>query len=180
MPPTDAGAPDAGTDAGLPDAGPPPVVCPPTGPYSSEVGAIGRDVTLMDCDGNEHSLHELCESEAIWIFEYAEWCPPCRSFARDSANPIYERVRDRDVSAWMVISEDGSFGPPDATLCNTIRERYSIEMPVLIDPDGLIQSTFGVAANEVHIVMSEGNRIEWKGHFAGHQVEGRIEQVLAE
>ena len=178
----DAGAGDAGPlDAGL-DGGVDafvPAVCPPVGPYSNGVGDIARDVRLMDCDGVEHSLHELCESEAIWIFEYAQWCPPCRDFARDHANQIYARFRDQGVSAWMVISENNDFDPADATLCATVRERYGIEMPVLFDPEGRLQSTFAVAPNEVQLLMSRGGRIEWKGRYAGSQVEGRIEQLLA-
>ncbi|MCA9610062.1 MAG: redoxin domain-containing protein [Myxococcales bacterium] len=175
----DAGGLDAGltaTDAGSPA----PAICPPVGPFGNAVGDVAPDLVLMDCDGNPHSLHELCEDRAVWLFEYADWCPPCRDFASREANRIYDRfAAGGGFEAYLVISENSSFGEPDADVCAAVRDRYGIHMPVLFDPGTAFEDTFGVASNEVQIVLRDGARIEWKGHYAGDMVEARIEATLA-
>lgn len=160
------------------DAGPPAPICPPAGPTGMGAGDLSPDLTLTDCDGVEHTLYDLCERQAVWLFEFADWCPPCRSFANTDANRIYDRFAGPDFEGWMVISEDSGFDGADAADCAEIRDRYGIHMPVLFDTSGALQSAFGVASNEIHIVLSEGMSIEWVGHYAGDQVESRIEGVL--
>ena len=189
------GGADAGIAAGT-DAGPPAdgggqadasraadggegLVCPPSGPTGSAVGEIAPDLRLMDCDGVEHSLHDLCDRQALWLFEFADWCPPCRTFASSRMNPIYASHASESFEGWMVISADAGFGRPDAADCAEIRSRYGVTMPVLFDPTGAFQTAFGVAANEINIVLSEGARIEWVGHYASSEVDSRITEVLA-
>lgn len=155
-------------------------ICPPVGPFGMRAGEISPDIELVDCEGVTHSLHELCDREVTWLFEFADWCPPCRAFAMSQANAVY----DANVSAhgaafagWMVISETADFGTPDAATCATIRDRYGIHMPVLFDPSGALQSALGVPANEVHVVLTEGARIHWVGQYAARQVATRIESA---
>ena len=176
-----AGA-DAGNDAGPSgtDAGPLAMgpTCPPTGPYGMAAGQIADDITLMDCDGVEHSLHSLCENQAVWLFEFADWCPPCRSFAASEVNSIYDRHAGAGFEGYVIISADAGFGAPDAAECEEIRTRYGIHMPVLYDPTGAFQANFGVASNEINIVLSEGAQIEWIGHYAANMVDSRITSTL--
>jgi hypothetical protein len=47
--------------------------CPPTGGFGTSVGDVLPSVTLQDCDGNSHNLHELCERDAGWIFVFSGW-----------------------------------------------------------------------------------------------------------
>ena len=169
-PPVDAGGP---ADAG------PLSVCPPQAPFGSDPGEVAEDLVLMDCDGVAHSLHELCDRDAVWLFEMADWCPPCRDFASADANRIYDRFEPASFGAWMVVSEDAGFAAADAEDCAAIRDRYGIHMPVLYDPTGAFQAAFGVPSNEVHVVLRRGAVIDWVGHYAGDEVESRIEAVLA-
>lgn len=178
----DAGT-GGGTDAGAPtDAGPPaePSLCPPSGPFGSNEGDVAPDVRLMDCDGVEHSLHELCENDAVWIFEFADWCPPCRSFARNDVNRIYQSYQRPGFEGWMVISAASDGSLPDATLCEEVRSRYGIDMPVLYDPNGDLQRQLDVPSNEINIVLRRGAIIDWVGQYAANQVESRIGEVLAD
>jgi len=176
---TDAGVggTDAGTDAGAPPGGP---TCPPAGPYGTAVNDLAADFTLMDCDGAPHTLHELCDRQAVWLFEFADWCPPCRSFARSEVNRIYERFEGESFAAYFVISEDDGFGEPSAETCAEIRDRYGLTMPVLFDPGTTFEDTLGVASNEVNVVLREGGVIAWKGRYAADRAEGTIEAVLSE
>lgn len=158
-------------------------LCPPAGPFGQRVGDVAPDVTLTDCDGNTHSLHALCEREAVWLFELALWCPPCRDFAMSGANRVYDRFRTEAGDAfegWVVVSEDASFAPATSTTCREVRERYGLHAPVLFDTEGVLQSTFGVASNEVQIVLGPGARIGYVGHYGADEVEAEIARVLAE
>lgn len=70
----DAGTRDAGTrDAGPRDGGHTGPVCPPAGPFGTAVGDTIPNATFRDCDGNFHTLHDLCETRAAWMFVYAGW-----------------------------------------------------------------------------------------------------------
>jgi peroxiredoxin len=173
--------PDAGRDAPItPDAPSVAAMCPPAGPFGTRAGDISPDFTLTDCDGNTHTLHELCEKQVTWLFEFADWCPPCRTFAMSRANTIYDAnvaAHGDAFAGWMVISETSDFGPPSAATCATIRDRYGIHMPVLFDPTGAMQDALGVPANEVQVVLTEGARIDWVGRYAGSEVAARIESA---
>jgi len=69
----DAGPADAGFDAGPGIDEPMEPTCPPEGPYGTQVGDKAADVTLLDCEGEPHTLHDLCPFNAGWIFAYAGW-----------------------------------------------------------------------------------------------------------
>jgi hypothetical protein len=156
-------------------------LCPPAAPFGTEPGDVSADIELLDCDGNTHTLHELCETQVLWLFEYADWCPPCRSFAMSTANAVYDENRAAhpdDFEGWMVISETASFGTPTLATCADVRDRYGVHMPVLIDPTGALQSALGVPANEIHVVLERGARIQWVGHYAGDEVAARIDAAF--
>ncbi len=50
-----------------------PLLCPPPGPHGNAIGDTLANITLSDCDGNSHDLHDLCEAPAAWLFLYAGW-----------------------------------------------------------------------------------------------------------
>ena len=152
--------------------------CPPAAPYGTEVGDVAADAVLFDCDGNEVRLHELCEADVAWIFEFADWCPPCRSFARDDVERIWTTYDPMGVDGYFVISADGDFGAPDQALCNEIRDRYSLSMPVLFDPTGELQTALGINANAWNVLLRPGGVIDWKGKYAESMVEGMIQSRL--
>ena len=192
-PPGDAGAADAaraadtsidaamsGDSTAGPEAGA--QLCPPHAPFGSAVGETSPDVMLMDCDGNAHSLYSLCGRRVVWLFEYADWCPPCRNFAMSGANAIYDRniaAHGAEFEGWMVVSETASFGPATRATCAAVRDRYGTHMPVLIDPSGALQAAFGVAPNEVQILLTRGARVRWIGHYASGEVGAQIDAAFA-
>lgn len=170
-------------DAALeqPDAGAAVEACPPAGPFGQRVGDTAEDVVLMDCDGVEHRLHDLCDRRAVWLFELAAWCPPCRAFAMSEANRVYDRfAASSDFEGWVVISENASFDPATRMDCEEIRARYDLHAPVLFDPEGRFQAAFGVPANEVHVVLGAGAEIRYVDQYAADEVEDRIAAVLTE
>ena len=48
-------------------------ICPPMAPYGTSQGDIVKDAVLVDCDGVEHSVHDLCEKKVTWIFSFSGW-----------------------------------------------------------------------------------------------------------
>jgi len=47
--------------------------CPPAGPYGTGIGDTLPDITLTDCDGGQHHLHDLCAFNVSWFFTFAGW-----------------------------------------------------------------------------------------------------------
>ena len=172
--PADDGAVDAEVDAdALPMAS-----CPPTGPFGTDVGDVAPDVTLLDCEGTEVRLHELCDAPVSWIYHYAEWCPVCRDFA-PSAQMLYERHQADGLAAFIIISADGDFGAPDAALCAEVRMRYGFTMPVLYDATGAFASGLEAPTNAYNLIMTRGMEIVWEGHYADASVEGELAAAFA-
>jgi hypothetical protein len=48
-------------------------LCPPPGPYGTNVGSTMADWSLTDCEGVAHSFHDLCALEAVHIFLFTGW-----------------------------------------------------------------------------------------------------------
>ena len=166
----DAAAPDAATsDAAVVGA-----ACPPVGPFGTAEGDVAADVVLYDCDDQEVRLHSLCDAEAGWIVEYAEWCPVCRTFARDEVESLWQTYSPLGVRGYVVVSADASYGAPTAELCREVQARYDFTIPVLYDPTGALQSGLDVASNAVNVLFTEGMRIAWKGRYEDEEVEGRL------
>jgi len=158
-------------------------LCPPVEPFGQRPGDVAPDLMLTDCDGHLHRLHELCDHQAVWMFQLALWCPPCRDFAANDANRIYDRFRSEapgTFEGWVVVSEDASFEPATRTTCVEVRERYGLHAPVLFDTEGVLSSTFGVPSNEVQIVLGPGARIEYVGRSGSDGIEAEIARVLAD
>ena len=152
--------------------------CPPTGPFGTEVGDVLADATAFDCDGNPVTLHSLCEREVSWVITYADWCSTCRSFAAGSANAIRERYAEDDVDGYIVITEDSSRGVPTTALCAQVRDRYSLEVGVLIDRDGSFSTALGAEGRSHPFVMTEGNVIAWEQYFGDDELSSQIATAL--
>ncbi len=152
--------------------------CPPTGPFGTEVGDVLANATAFDCDGNPVTLHSLCEREVSWVITYADWCSTCRSFAAGSANAIRETYADDDVEGYLVITEDSSRGAPTTALCAQVRDRYSLEIGVLIDRDGSFSAALGAEGRSHPFVMTEGNVIAWEQFFGDSMLSSQIATAL--
>jgi peroxiredoxin len=170
-------------DAAEPDAAPEPDAsiaegsCPPQGPFGGDVGDTVPDIVLSDCDGNLHRIHASC-GKALWIFEYAGWCPPCRAFA-SGMEAMYQSFDHEQVDAWLVIGATADFSPPDANACARIRDLNGLTMPVLYDPEGLVQAAFGIPANDVQLVIDQGSRLVLEGRRARPEdVRTALEAIL--
>ncbi|RLB56873.1 MAG: hypothetical protein DRJ42_02080 [Deltaproteobacteria bacterium] len=152
--------------------------CPPVGPYGTSIGDVAPDVTLLDCDGVEHRLHDLCEAPVSWVFEFAEWCPTCRAFA-PTVQTLYERHQPDGLEAYVVIAAAADFGPPDAALCAEVRDRYGFTMPVLYDTTGAFDAALDAPGNDYNLIMTEGMQLRYEAHYGDSTVEAQLADAFA-
>lgn len=143
------------------------------------VGEVPDDVVLLDCDGNEVRLRDTCEARATWVFMYTGWCPPCQRNARDAAEIAAEFEGD-DFAALFVITQTDESEEPSADYCAGIRERFGLEVPVLIDPDRLLPNAVGAPHFDIDLVMGPGNQILFvEQHAERDDVRAFISETLA-
>ncbi len=174
--PEDVGSPDVGVD--MPpaeDTGPDPdaeedmagPLCPPEAPFGNNVGDTLPSVALEDCDGNEVNIQSLCRAQVGWIFEFAEWCPPCQRLARNM-NDLQAEYAPLGVESIVVISQNSSFRNPNQSDCQRIRDQYNLNnLTVLYDSQGTFRSALGVPANDINILTGPGAEIIFKRQYAG-------------
>ncbi len=171
---------DAAVDAPSFDAGPPPL-CPPPPPYGFEVGDTLANFVVYDCAGTPFRIHELCETDVVWIWELAEWCSPCRRFAGGFYDDIYQRYESaygERFSGLAVITADEELNLPNEAICAELRDRYGIESPLYFDPTGNFRSVLGGLSNDVHAIMTRGMHVEWVMQFGGEFVDRRLRETF--
>ncbi|MFT6399214.1 MAG: peroxiredoxin [Bradymonadia bacterium] len=134
----------------------------------SDIGDVPTDVTLLDCDGNEHSLRELCAEQAAWVFVYTGWCPPCQVNA-GIANEFAAEFASDGFATYFVVSETQTFDEPDADYCSGIRDRFGLTMPVLFDPDQAMPAAAGMPHFDIDIVLGADNELLFAKQHASRE-----------
>ncbi len=143
-------------------------VCPPAGPFGTAEGQVAGDATFLNCEGEEVTLHSLCSSGPVWIYEFAAWCPPCRSFARNDVSSVNASIEEAGGRGYFIISDTADGSDPDADFCQRTREEYGLEeagVEVLVDPSGSLQTALGITSNAWNVLLDGDLTIRWKGHY---------------
>jgi hypothetical protein len=111
------------------DAGPPPA-CPPMRPFGPDVGDVLGTFTVYDCAGTPFEIESLCETDVVWIWEFAEWCASCRYFADGNLDAVYSRYEtaygDR-FAAVPIITADSELNLPNEEICRELRQHRQHE-----------------------------------------------------
>ena len=126
--------------------------CPPEGPFGTRAGQTLRDYTLLTCDGDEVSVHDLCGNEASLLLGFAGWCPPCNRNAPEWAAGYAARA-DESLGVYFVVNQNASFGSADEVYCSGIRDEFGLTMPVLYDPTGGFPTAMGMRANDSSVII---------------------------
>ncbi len=162
------------------DAGPPPA-CPPMRPFGPDVGDVLGTFTVYDCAGTPFEIESLCETDVVWIWEFAEWCASCRYFADGNLDAVYSRYEtaygDR-FAAVPIITADSELNLPNEEICRELRDRYGIEAPLYFDPTGTFRDRLGGLSNDVHAILTHGMRIEWTMQFGSPFVDARLQETF--
>lgn len=172
---------DAALDAPIDDTGPAPM-CPPRGPFGPNVGDRIGNITLYDCAGTPVTLHSLCETDVVWLWQLAEWCSPCRRFADAAYDDIQSRYEtefgDR-FAGLAIITADSELNLPTQAICEEIRDRYGIEGPLYFDPTNTFRDLIGEGfSNDVHAILTRGLEIQWTMQFGSDFVDDRLRETF--
>ncbi|MFT7579618.1 MAG: hypothetical protein ACI9MR_001284 [Myxococcota bacterium] len=58
---------------------------------------------------------------------------------------------------FMIITDNNTFGTPNAAFCRAVRDQAGLTMPVLYDPTGQFQAAIGARfPNDLVVVVREG------------------------
>jgi peroxiredoxin len=126
--------------------------------YFQRLQAGGRagfpapDFVLSDLQGRAHRLSEF-RGKVVFLNVWATWCPPCR-MEMPSMEQLHRRLRGKEFVMLAVSEdEDGS-----ATVQSFINE-IGVTFPVLIDPDGVVPSRYGVTGYPETFVIDRDGRV---------------------
>jgi hypothetical protein len=138
-------------------------VCPPgSETVGSEVGDTMGEVVLSDCEGNLHSIHQLCPRKASWIYIYAGWCGPCQEHM-NWAEFWYQGYGEYDFNAYVVITDGPNFETVTPAYCQQVRANFGLTMTVLMDPQEKVSALAGTDGSDVNIVLGQGSVIRYVG-----------------
>jgi thiol-disulfide isomerase/thioredoxin len=179
--PTDAGA--APTDAGGMT-----MATYPAGPYGARIGALFEPFGLTACNrqGAEANWRfdqpDFFSSAVTVVTVSAGWCVPCQMEARQIEAEIVRRYEGMGVRIVMVLVQDANYRAITESFCNTWVNRYSLTMPVLMDPTNVMGIYYPRGAFPANIVIDRRGRIraqEYGSETGLSRIRGHIEDVLA-
>jgi hypothetical protein len=83
-------------------------------------------------------------------------------------------------AAYFVITQNGEFDEPDADYCAGIRERFGLEVPVLLDPNRALPEAVDSTFFDIDVVMGPGNEVLFtQQHALRDEVRDAIRAALA-
>jgi thiol-disulfide isomerase/thioredoxin len=132
---------------------------------NSRVGKPAPPIVTVDPDGNPVDLKEHIGKDVIMLDFWASWCGPC-IMAMPEVAEIAEKYKDRGLVFYAVnVGED-----PD-----TVKEfiaQSRLDIPVVMDFDGKIQSAYRADGLPHTIVIGKDGRVQvdhlgyWQGFSA--------------
>lgn len=151
---------DASVDMAAMDAGSPAMCVVPPDRVGTGVCDYVPDVTFYDCAGNPVRVRSRCGLGVTYFYVFADWCPGCKVYARDSANDFYASYRAAldGFEMFFLVTQDTYYTVATAELCRSVRDAYDLTMPVLFDRDGR-HSELGLNVNNDQLIVDASGRI---------------------
>ena len=87
------------------------------------------------------------------------------------------QYKDHNFAMWFVITATSDTQPPGRRDCQTMKERYQLEMTVLYDANSVTNSVLGMRANTADMVLGEKNKIVTNGPWAFAIVENALRDI---
>lgn len=123
---------------------------------SGGCGGIGRGnpappFTLENLEGQQVTLEQFKGNVLVLNF-WASWCTPCRK-ELPSLQSLYKKLKDRENFAFLAVSCDEEGKKPVQDLFS----RYTIDIPVALDPNRKIAFLYGVSKfPETYFIDKDG------------------------
>jgi peroxiredoxin len=151
---------------------------------AAEVGARAPGFELVSMDGDSMSLEQY-EGQVVLLNFWATWCPPC-VHEMPSMETLYQDLRAQGFVV-LGVSLDVDPGEPDAQgrsqgIVREYVERLGVTFPILLDPEGSVESVYNVSGLPTTYVIGRDGRIE--GRIVGarewdsEEYRGRIRDLL--
>jgi len=130
-------------------------------PQRVRPGERAPDFTLLDTQGESHTLSEYIDGETIVVLE---WFNPDCKFAiahydpdRRTMQTVYEKYADKNI-VWLAINSGSeASGTADPALSEQRREEWGMEYPVLLDTDGVIGRIFKARTTpQMYVIDRDG------------------------
>ena len=151
---------------------------------SAEVGARAPAFTLPTMDGDTSTLEQY-RGQVVLLNFWATWCPPC-VYEMPSMERLYQDLR-ADGFVVLGVTVDVDPGEPDAQgrsqgIVREYVDRLGVTFPILLDPQGTVESVYNVSGLPTTYVIGRDGRIE--GRIVGarewdsDEYRGRIRELL--
>lgn len=176
-----AGAP-AESSASDPDA---PADDPASTPEEPEEESSGAetvpapDFTLIDQNGNKHTLSDYM-GQTVFLNFWATWCPPCRG-EMPEIQSLYEEYgyNDGDLVVLGVAAPDiGQEGDADHIAAFLAENGYTF--PVVMDDQGTYSYLYGIRAYPTTFMINADGSVYGyvEGALTGELMRGIVEQTM--
>lgn len=126
----------------------------------------------------------MCGQRVTYLYNFAEWCPPCRAFVRDEIeNAHLSHASSGDISTYVVLTATSGGGAVNNASCQRLRDQYGIDTPgvtMLQDPNGEMNSVLGMRTNMASLVMKRNNEIMLSGPWGWSTVSREIGNAFSQ
>jgi len=142
------------------------------------------DFTLMDQNGNEHTLSDY-KGKVVFINFWATWCPPCKKELPDIEELYKEYNLNQDEVVFLGITNPASAAYPNNTDSEkdeiiAFIEENEYTFPTLFDETGEVLKNYNISAfPTTFMIDKEGNVVGYvPGMMTKDIMVNIIEQVL--
>ena len=158
--------PDPGPTIADPAWGPEHCPTPPEGiTVGYKTGQQLPDLQVLDCEGNPHSLDEVCGASALWLFAPHGWCPHCKKTG-GFAETLLAEFEGQNVAAVQVLVAAYAYGqPPTTGDCKKWQSDFGLQkVKVFYDPSGKLQSLWEQNYTALSVFVDADRVIQKKLH----------------
>ena len=137
------------------------------------LGIPAQDFSLVDLDGNLHTLSEY-EGQVVIVNFWATWCGPCRA-EMPALQAIYDEYQD-DGLVLLAVNQDES----PATI-NAFITEHDLTFPILLDDILQISRLYEIEAYPSTFFIDRRGRIrnsEFGGPMSKSFIESQILNLL--
>lgn len=135
------------------------------------LGTPAQDFSLVDIDGNTHTLADY-EGQVVIVNFWATWCNPCRA-EMPALQEVYDKYKD-DGLVLLAINQDESL----ATI-NAFADEYELSFPILIDDTLQVSRQYDIQAYPSTFFIDRRGRVR-NSEFGGPMSKSFIESQVLE
>ncbi len=133
------------------------------------LGVPAQDFSLVDIDGNTHTLADY-EGQVVIVNFWATWCNPCRA-EMPALQEVYDKYKD-DGLVLLAINQDESL----ATI-NAFADEYELSFPILLDDTLQVSRQYDIQAYPSTFFIDRRGRVR-NSEFGGPMSKSFIESQI--